>query len=81
MGYTKSSPSQSISHKLSRGITKLQPTVIKLLKLFTKRQIFGLDQIQSICRRQNVGKIMISLLDKVENIVGKGENAGHFIVL
>ena len=32
------------------------------------------DQIESICRRQNVE--MIALSDKVENIVGKGENAG-----
>ena len=30
----------------------------------------------------NVAKVMISLFDKVENIVGKGENAGyqHFLL-
>ena len=30
----------------------------------------------------NVGKMMISVLDRVENIVGKGENAGdqHFLL-
>ena len=32
--------------------------------------------------KSNVGKIIISLLDRVENIVGKGENAGyqHFLL-
>ena len=28
----------------------------------------------------NVAKMMISLFDRVENIVGKGENAGYHIV-
>ena len=27
--------------------------------------------------KENVAKIMISVFDRVENIVGKGENAGH----
>ena len=45
--------------------------------------IFGLDQIQSISRRKlNFVKIMISVFDTVENIMGKGENAGdqHFLL-
>ena len=41
-------------------------------------KFFVLDQIHSICRQQiNVAKIMISVSDQVENIVGKGENAGY----
>ena len=51
--------------------------------LFTKQQNFGYDQIESICRRQlYVAKVMISPFDKVENTVGKGENAGyqHFLL-
>ena len=39
---------------------------------------FVLDQIQSNCRLQiNVSKIVISVLDRVKNIVGKWENAGY----
>ena len=47
------------------------------LKLFTKRQNFGLDQIECICRRQNKcdSKIKICFIEREENIFGKEENA------
>ena len=50
----------------------------KNINSFTNDKIFSLVQIESICRRQ---KMMIFVLDRVENIVGKGENAGykHFL--
>ena len=38
----------------------------------TKRQNFGRDQIES---KVIVAQTMISVFDRVENIVGKGENA------
>ena len=43
----------------------------------------GGNQIGSICRRQyHVANMLISLFDRVENIVGKGENTGyqHFLL-
>ena len=47
-------------------------------KLFTKRQNFRLVKIGSICRQQNESdKKMKFALGRVENIVGKGENAGY----
>ena len=36
---------------------------------------FKLVQIESICRMK-LGKMMIFVFDRIENIVGKGENAG-----
>ena len=45
--------------------------------------IFGQDQIQSIADdKLNVARMTISLFDRVENTVGKGENAGyqHFLL-
>ena len=55
-----------------------------LLQPFTKRQIFRLVQTESICRRQskcNVKKKKF-FWELVENIIGKGENAGyqHFLL-
>ena len=48
-----------------------------LALIFIKWQNFGRDQIGSICRPQiDVAQMMISVLDRVENIVGKRENAG-----
>ena len=49
----------------------------------TKRQDFGLVQIQSICRRQHKSRLKTeNCLFEVENIVGKRENAGyqHFLL-
>ena len=46
-------------------------------------KIFGRDQTESICRRQiKFTKMTIFLSDRVENTVGKGENAGyqHFLL-
>ena len=44
---------------------------IEKSEVFTKR-----DQIERICRRQiNFAKMTISLCDRVESTVGKGENA------
>ena len=50
---------------------------------FTKRQNFRLVQIESICRRYNKCELKIEIaLGRVENIVGKRENAGyqHFLL-
>ena len=45
---------------------------------FIRKQNFRLVQIGSICRRQfHNGSKGIFLLEMVENIVGKGENAGY----
>ena len=50
-----------------------------------KRQNFNLDQLESNCRQQNKcinareEKKMKIVLDRTENIVGKGENAGCWI--
>ena len=50
-----------------------------------KRQNFNLDQFESNCRQQNKcinareEKKMKIVLDRTENIVGKGENAGCWI--
>ena len=44
---------------------------------------FGLDQIQTICRRQNNSDSKIEIyVERVENIVGKGENVAyqHFLL-
>ena len=58
--------------------------------LFTTRQFFRLVQIESICRLQNKCKLKTEILLRmgrkhggwVENIAGKGENAGyqHFLL-
>ena len=48
------------------------------LKPITRQQNFGSDQIESICRWQiklNVTKMIISVFDRVKNIVEKGEIA------
>ena len=47
---------------------------------FSKRQNVGLVKIESICRRQS--EMTNFVCDRVENIVGKGENAGyqHFLL-
>ena len=44
----------------------------------TKSKMFRLDQIERICRRQlNIAKMRIFLLGRIENMVGKGENARY----
>ena len=51
--------------------------------IFTERQNLGLDQFGHIADdKLNVAKRIISVFDGVENIVGKGENAGyqHFLL-
>ena len=53
-----------------------------MLKTLYQTTIFGLDQIQALADdKLHVARIMISVSDRVENIVGKGENAGyqHFL--
>ena len=46
--------------------------------LFTTQQNFTLIQIESICRRQKkCNLIQKFLFEWLENIVGKGENAGY----
>ena len=43
-----------------------------------QQQHCRLDKIERICRRQlNVARMMISLIDRAENTVRKGENAGY----
>ena len=57
-----------------------------LSESFPKQQHFSVDKIESICRCQfeycKNKNAKIYLIDKVENIVGKGENAcyGHFLL-
>ena len=44
----------------------------------TKWQYFGLGKIESMCNDiLHAGKMMISVFDRLENIVWKGENAGY----
>ena len=46
------------------------------LTVFPHETKFGHVQIECICRQQiNFTKMIISAFDKVENIVGKGQNA------
>ena len=57
-------------------------TVLSLNNLNSdKWQNFGLDQIKSICRQQNkccsYVLIFFFFFDRIENIVGKGENADY----
>ena len=50
--------------------------------VFPQQQKFGLNKVESTCR-MNVAELMISLFDRVENIVGgKGEKTGskHFLL-
>ena len=49
---------------------------------FTKQQNFGLEMKAFADVKLNVAKKIISLFDRVENIAGKGENAGyqHFLL-
>ena len=56
---------------------------LALTLTLSKRQNFGHDQIESICRQKiNVAQMMISVFDRIEKIVGKGENAccQHFLL-
>ena len=50
------------------------------LTLFTNQQISRLVQIESICRR-HIKCSLKNVLERVENIVRKGENVGyqHFL--
>ena len=55
----------------------------KSLTLYIKQLNFKLVQIESICRQQNKSTYNDDFcLDRVENIVDKGENAGyqHFLL-
>ena len=50
--------------------------------LFTKRQNFWFDQIESVYRRQNIIQKFLVVFDRAENTVGTGENVGyrHFLI-
>ena len=51
--------------------------------LFMKSQNFDRFKLKAFADdRSNVAKLMILVFDRVENIVGKGENAGyqHFLL-
>ena len=49
-----------------------------IVEHISKRQNFGRDQIESVSRGQiKCIKMVISVFDRVENIGGKGENAGY----
>ena len=52
-----------------------------MASLFSKLQNFGPVQIKSTCRGQNKCHLKFALR-RVENIVGKGQNAGyqHFLL-
>ena len=46
-----------------------------IYELLSKQQNFACDQIESIAdNKSDVGKIIISVFDRVENTMGKGEN-------
>ena len=46
--------------------------------LFTKQQILDEAKLKSVAdNKLNVAKMTISLFYRVENTVGKGENAGY----
>ena len=52
-------------------------------KGLTLPNVWGLTKLKAFADDKfNVAKMVISLLDRVENIVGKGENAGyqHFLL-
>ena len=54
------------------GRVKFSPSI----KIFTKRQNFGLVKMQGICRQQIIlAQNLKFVLGRVDNIVGKGENA------
>ena len=40
-------------------------------------KIFDLSKLKAFCRPQNMAQRMELVFDRVENIVGKGENAGY----
>ena len=51
--------------------------------LFTERQNFRQFQIESFYRRQNESDLKLKFVsERIENILGKGENAGyqHFLL-
>ena len=57
--------------------------VSMLFKRFDKQPNSGHDQIEIIAdNKLNTDKMTVSLLDRVENTKGKGENAGyqHFLL-
>ena len=57
---------------------KMGDNNLKMDLFFAKQQNIRLVQIQSICRRQNNSDSVIEIcVGRVENIVEKGENAGH----
>ena len=52
------------------------------LRHFTKSQILDMTKLKAFADdKSNIAKMTISLFDRVENTVGKGENAGyqHFL--
>ena len=76
---------ETFSHNVSKAIFHCVVETVNFFKVFnsTKRQNFGCDQIQSICRGQfKFTRLTISFFDRVENMVGKGENAvyQHFLL-
>ena len=53
------------------------------LQLFTIRQILAQSRLKAFADdKLSVAKTMISVFDRIENIVGNGENAGyqHFLL-
>ena len=57
--------------------------IFKVASSFTEQQNFRLVQIKGFEDDKNVTKNFKFVLIKVENIVGKGENAGyqHFLII
>ena len=48
------------------------------IELLTKRQNHGLGQTEAFAAdKLNIAEVVLSVCNKIENIVGKGENAGH----
>ena len=51
---------------------------LKILKPLPNDTIFELSKFKAVADDKiNVAKMMIYVFDRAENIVGKGENAGH----
>ena len=46
------------------------------IKYFSTGKDFGLGQVESICTQQLQGSVIENLSERLENIVGKKENAG-----
>ena len=57
--------------------------LLRVLNSLPNDDIFDLTKFKAFAdNKQNIAKIIVSVFDRTENIVGKGENAGnqHFLL-